>query len=718
MLRSEEMESVAIYIGGNDIKGTVEELGLLEKIEIKAIRNKSNNLMLHAIEKIEQQLNYLKPEIFDNSGKIMDYDDTVAEIEQIYKEMVRLKHKKKELRAVRSYAEEAYQIYKTTYQFIEYTSSKVSDIFLVGIIERDKKFLIKKILKTLMKNNIYIKMEDVDSAFDDIKKTILVVYVYGDSAQFKVRNIIATMGGRFADTYDKMASTEESTLPLFDKYTIENILKLKKHIRQVNEEYHEVKNSILALVESVKLKYKAWILTVKKERKIYEAINLLIPNVETTFENVHEINNVFYTGEAWIKKSDLITIYERCKSYKNRFFCEKIRIRPEETIPTAFETNVFMEGFQNITNVFGVPKYREINPAVFMVFTFPCMFGAMFGDVFHGFILLFISSYMIKNYERLNHNCGVFQILLNGRWIILCCSVSALWFGLLYGDFAGLPITLFKSQFYSGKTYPFGIDPIWHHAENSMTFTNSLKMKMSLIIGFIHMSLGSAISIINTIYFKEWINFYCIVLPQVIAFTAFLGYLVFLCFYKWIVTINYPSLVETLIGMYTDPLAIEDQMYPGQIYVQIGIFGLILICIPWMFFSKPIYYIYNKKIKSDDVLDIWINSGIHTIEFGLGLISNTSSYLRLWAVSLAHVQLTTVLHQFTIGSGGLLYKILILPVYIVATLFLLIGLEGLSSCLHALRLNWIEFFGKFYNGEGVEFKPLTFKMSYEEIQDE
>lgn len=352
-----------------------------------------------------------------------------------------------------------------------------------------------------------------------------------------------------------------------------------------------------------------------------------------------------------------------------------------------------------------------------MIFTFPVMFGAMFGDVFHGIILFIISSYMISKYDKLNHKCGVLQILLNGRFIIFLCSLSSLYFGLLYGDFAGMPIKLFKSQFETGYTYPFGIDPTWHHAENSMTFTNSLKMKMSLILGFVHMTIGSTIDIINVLYEKDYITYYFVSLPQFFAFTLFLGYLVFLCVYKWLVTIDHPSLVETLIGMYTDPFNMENQMYKGQLYVQLFIVFVILVSVPIMFFGKPLYIMYVKN-KKENALDLWINSGIHTIEFGLGLISNTSSYLRLWAVSLAHVQLTSVLHQFTLGSGGLWYKICIFPVYALATLLLLIGLEGLSSCLHALRLNWIEFFGKFYRGGGECFEPISFELTHEEIYDE
>ncbi|ELA41493.1 uncharacterized protein VICG_01477 [Vittaforma corneae ATCC 50505] len=93
----------------------------------------------------------------------------------------------------------------------------------------------------------------------------------------------------------------------------------------------------------------------------------------------------------------------------------------------------------------------------------------------------------------------------------------------MYGDFGSLPIALFKSQYEVGRTYPFGIDPIWHHADNKMIFINSLKMKLSLIIGFFHMGLGSAISIANSLYFKDKITLICQAVPQAIAFFSFLG---------------------------------------------------------------------------------------------------------------------------------------------------------------------------------------------------
>lgn len=493
--------------------------------------------------------------------------------------------------------------------------------------------------------------------------------------------------------------------------TLENelLIKLKCNYKRTKKIVKTVKLQISLINNLIKKKIESWELFVLKESRILEFMSRL-----TTTES----GNSFYC-EAWIPKKDMKKL-ESLKSFdlvNGRFLyqsaipgdisdCED---EEEKCVrPTHFQNTPFLQSFQNLTNVFGVPKYQEINPAIFMTFTFPFLFGVMFGDVLHGLILLIIALVMIIRFEKYNNKIGVLQIILDGRYIMLCCSFFAIWFGFLYGDFGSIPIILFNSHFKLNTTYPFGIDPIWHHATNKMVFINSLKMKLSLTIGFAHMGLGSFIAILNNIYFKNWLDLVCITLPQFMSFLLFLGYLIFLCIYKWLVTVTYPSLINTLISMYTDPFNMKEQMYPGQMQIQLIIYILILISIPWMFLSKPIYLMYKKRIPKEGILDLWITSGIHLVEFCLGLISNTSSYLRLWAVSLAHVQLTSVLHQFTIGSDSWAVRLMTSPIYIAGTFLLLIGLEGLSSCLHALRLNWIEFFSKFYKGSGELFSPYNF----------
>ncbi len=118
-----------------------------------------------------------------------------------------------------------------------------------------------------------------------------------------------------------------------------------------------------------------------------------------------------------------------------------------------------------------------------------------------------------------------------------------------------------------------------------------------------------------------------------------------------------------------------------------------------------------------------IHQVIHTIEFLLGSLSNTASYLRLWALSLAHSQLSEVFWRYLVHApwqamvhppDGHPASIAAAPIFFCSlcvwaalTVAVLMLMESLSACLHALRLHWVEFQNKFYSGTGVSFAAFT-----------
>jgi V-type H+-transporting ATPase subunit a len=111
--------------------------------------------------------------------------------------------------------------------------------------------------------------------------------------------------------------------------------------------------------------------------------------------------------------------------------------------------------------------------------------------------------------------------------------------------------------------------------------------------------------------------------------------------------------------------------------------------------------------------DDMIHQSIHTIEYVLGTVSNTASYLRLWALSLAHSELAAVfwdkmLSQYGYENGAV-FTFVGFAIWLFATVGVLLAMDVLECFLHALRLHWVEFQNKFYNADGYPFDPFTFE---------
>lgn len=95
-------------------------------------------------------------------------------------------------------------------------------------------------------------------------------------------------------------------------------------------------------------------------------------------------------------------------------------------------------------NTYGTPRYREINPGLFCIILFPFLVGVMFGDIFHGSILLSLSLYLVLFSNRIKKN-SLFYSMVEYRYLLLLMAIFSVFGGLIYNEFTSITFNLFNS---------------------------------------------------------------------------------------------------------------------------------------------------------------------------------------------------------------------------------------------------------------------------------
>ena len=109
--------------------------------------------------------------------------------------------------------------------------------------------------------------------------------------------------------------------------------------------------------------------------------------------------------------------------------------------PTFFELNEFTTPFQAIVDTYGIPRYEEINPALFAIAIFPFLFGVMFGDIGHGGAVLALAIWLIRD----PNSKKMFPDIYNIRYLVLLMGAFAFYSGWIYNEFFSIPLNVFGS---------------------------------------------------------------------------------------------------------------------------------------------------------------------------------------------------------------------------------------------------------------------------------
>ncbi|KJX94954.1 vacuolar ATP synthase 98 kda subunit like protein [Zymoseptoria brevis] len=662
--------------------------------------------------------------------------------------------------------------------------------FVAGVIPRERMAAFERILWRTLRGNLYMNQSEIPDPIinaekgEETYKNVFVIFAHGKEIIAKIRKISESLG---ADIY----SVDENS-----ELRRDQIHEVNSRLQDLGNVLGNTKRTLDAELTQIGRSLAAWMIVIKKEKSVYQTLNRF------SYDPARKT----LVAEAWCPTSQLGLIKSTLQDVNDRagLTVPTIvnQIKTSKAPPTYNKTNKFTLGFQTIIDAYGTAKYTEVNPGLPTIVTFPFLFAVMFGDFGHGFIMTCAAVAMIyweKPLQRGKQD-ELFGMAFYGRYIMLMMGIFSMYTGLIYCDVFSKDIPLAKSMWewnfpddytngtvkatrVEGYTYPFGLDWRWHDTENDLLFSNSYKMKLSIIMGWAHMTYSLCLSYVNARHFRSPIDIWGNFIPGMIFFQGIFGYLVLTIIWKWCVDWyavgdQPPSLLNMLIYMFLSPGTVTERLYAGQGTVQVILLLLAVAQVPIMLFLKPFYLRWehnraraqgyrgigetthvsaldddedeghtngdaSRPSFADSDMDggavitqdighgeegeefefseVMIHQVIHTIEFCLNCVSHTASYLRLWALSLAHQQLSIVLWNMTLsnafameGALGVFAVFLAFGLWFILTIAVLVVMEGTSAMLHSLRLHWVEAMSKHFVGEGVAFEPFSFKVMLED----
>ncbi len=364
--------------------------------------------------------------------------------------------------------------------------------------------------------------------------------------------------------------------------------------------------------------------------------------------------------DGWVPDDEFETMKSRVEAATdNRVYITRSE---EETtddanIPIEYENPKIVKPLEAVMNLYARPKYHEIDPTAIIFITFPLFYGLILGDIGYALILLGLSYYGRSKLHGEGWN-SLFTILIY-------CNIYTLFFGILYGEFLGFPL--------AGHEGHQGLIPWWHTIElfngiggDIVTFpihrTHLITtlLILTIIIGVVHINLGLIAGFVNVLN-KHGMK--AAILEKISWMVLQLG--AFL-------------LLFGMMGIIPTPM-------PGA--------GILIISIVMLIAGEGATAILELP----------------------SILSNILSYSRLLAVGLSSIGIASAVNTMSdmlISNGG--FFIIFAVIVFILGHTLNTALSIIAPGLHALRLQYVEFFTKFYKGGGRIYNPFGYKRIYTE----
>ena len=388
-------------------------------------------------------------------------------------------------------------------------------------------------------------------------------------------------------------------------------------------------------------------------------------------------SRTFFVSGYIPKKADPAVQKAMEEGYDLVFDVEEIR--EEEEAPVLLSNNPFSQSVEGVLESYGLPKKGEVDPTTIMSFFYVFFFGLMLSDAAYGLIIFLACFIVLRKYPRMSH--GMHKSLK----MFMYCGLSTLVWGVLFGGYFGDAIDVVARTFFHVNIPDGGlVKAAWF-----VPLNDPMRLLMyAMLFGVIHLFMGLGLKGYMLLKDKQYMDFFC----DVIIWYVFLIGLVMMLL---------PSSIFASISQLPEGTFPPAVSQIGKVMAIAGAVGLLLMS------GRA-----NKNIA------LRLALGAYDIYNVTGWLSDVLSYSRLLALGLATGVIASVVNQMASMLGdGFIAAIGFIVIFIVGhSLNLAINLLG--AYVHTNRLQFVEFFGKFYEGGGRPFNPFKLTTKYVDVKEE
>lgn len=420
------------------------------------------------------------------------------------------------------------------------------------------------------------------------------------------------------------------------------IERAEERIQVLSKEIKELTAALLVQTEATKNLINKIYTSVKLERKIL-ALEREIDFGESTF-----------VLNAWVKKDDREEVKNVLASVMDRLIIEEKNAHEMERqviAPTQFKNNKFIQPFESIVRLYGLPSYNEVDPTPLFAITFCLMFGMMFGDIGQGLFYFIMGLCMHKK------NRGAGQILTR-------LGLASTMFGFVYGSFFGLEkqdLPWLPSMI--GRTLdPKNIPGI---------------LIAGVIFGIVVLTVSYILGTFNAFQRKD-------VGEGILSKNGIAGYIFYISLILLLVSISGIAAIPTVV-----------------------IYASLLLSLVAMMLKTPLNNLILKRrpLLRESVGEYLTESFFEAVETILTALSNAISFVRIGAFALNHAGLFLAFLALSEMMPNFTLKVIML---ILGNL-LILTLEGLVVFIQGLRLEYDEMFSKYFQGGGIAFETAKIR---------